>query len=66
MPFLQFTISHMAGNHLANPIGESSKIVPTFTENCREHPLQRHVIRDSIKCTFPLAQRGQITPSGHR
>ena len=35
-PFLQFTKSHITGNHLSRPRGESSKIVPTFRENfCR-------------------------------
>jgi hypothetical protein len=33
MPFLQFTISHIAQSHLSRPMGESSKMVPTFSEN---------------------------------
>ena len=33
MPFLQFTISHMAVSHLSRPSGESSKMVPVFSEN---------------------------------
>ena len=35
IPFLQFTITHTAGSHFCNGIGESSKMLPTFTENCR-------------------------------
>ena len=34
-PFLQFTISHIAQNHLSRPIGESSNTVPTLSENLR-------------------------------
>ena len=33
MPFLQFESSHMAGSHLSRPMGESSKMVPTLSEN---------------------------------
>ena len=33
MPFLQFTSIHMTGSHLSKPSGESSKMVPTFSEN---------------------------------
>jgi hypothetical protein len=32
IPFLQFTTCHSAGSHLFKPIGESSKIVPVFSE----------------------------------
>src|ERR1017187_2981925 len=35
MPFLQFTRSLKAGSHLSSPMGESSKIVPVFSENLR-------------------------------
>ena len=35
MPFLQLAISHRASSHLSRPSGESSKMVPTLTENCR-------------------------------
>ena len=34
MPFLQFTICHMAISHLSRPMGESSKMVPVFKVNC--------------------------------
>src|SRR5712692_317953 len=33
MPFLQLASIHITGNHLSRPIGESSKIVPTFRLN---------------------------------
>ena len=33
IPFLQFTISHIAVSHLSRPIGESSMMVPVFKEN---------------------------------
>ena len=33
-PFLLFEISHSAGSHLVSDTAESSKIVPTLTENC--------------------------------
>ena len=33
MPFLAFAISQTQGSHLSSPRAESSKIVPTFTEN---------------------------------
>ena len=34
-PFLQFAKSHIAVNHLSRPIGESSNMVPTLSENFR-------------------------------
>src|SRR2546422_9000686 len=40
MPFLELASIHTAGSHFSNPIGLSSKIVPSFTENCR--PQSRH------------------------
>lgn len=33
-------------------LGESSKIVPTLTLNCFLQPLQRQMLRDSMKCTL--------------
>jgi len=33
IPFLQLTSSHNAANHLSNPSGESSKMVPVLSEN---------------------------------
>ena len=40
MPFLQLATIHIAGSHLSRPMGESSKMVPTLTENCLRHPRQ--------------------------
>ena len=34
-PFLQLVIIQTVGNHLSKPSGESSKIVPVFSENFR-------------------------------
>ena len=39
MPFFELAISHTAGSHLSSPSAESSKIVPTFTDDCRLHAL---------------------------
>src|SRR5471030_1181494 len=33
MPFLQLTISHAATSHFSSAMGESSKMVPVFSEN---------------------------------
>jgi hypothetical protein len=47
-PFLELAISQIAGSHLSKPSGESSKIVPTFTEYCFLHALhfqRRRVVR---------------------
>ena len=33
MPFLELAISQMAGSHLSKPRDESSKMVPTLSEN---------------------------------
>lgn len=69
MPFLAFTISHIAIIHFDNLIGESSKIVPTLTENCFLHSLFLHcqTFRDSINVLLSLSHRGQIAlPSFQR
>src|SRR5437867_7250554 len=66
MPFLELAMSQTAGSHLSSPSAESSKIVPTLTENCRLHALHfqmRRVVR--YECSLP-SQRGQIGPSGQR
>ena len=34
IPFLQLTSIQRAASHLSSEIGESSKMVPTLTENC--------------------------------
>src|SRR5438552_905122 len=65
-PFLQFTIIHSAASHLSRPMGESSKMVPTLTENCflqLRHFQIRRVERNEVS---PLSQRTQRTPSGQR
>src|SRR5437016_2897272 len=66
MPFLELAVSHTAGSHLSNPSGESSKIVPSLTENCflqLLHFQSRRVLM--YECSLP-SQRGQTGPSGHR
>src|ERR1017187_9407700 len=49
----------MVTSHLAKPIGLSSKIVPTLTENCLRHPRQVQSIRDWINDTRVHVHRGQ-------
>src|ERR1700681_62956 len=69
MPFLALITSHMPTSHLSSPIGLSSMIVPTFTENCLrgEHALQVQTRRLAVNETCEEPQRGQITlPSGQR
>lgn len=39
MPFFALAMHHTATNHLSRPSGLSSKIVPTFVENCLRHSL---------------------------
>src|ERR1700688_5142825 len=68
MPFLQLAIIQTAVSHLSRPIGESSKMVPTLTENClwgclALHSHRRRVLRNR---TSLLPQVGQETPSGQR
>src|SRR5438270_9911871 len=68
MPFLQFDASHIAGSHLSKPIGESSKIVPTFAENfcfgCGVRHFQTFAFSRNV--TLCELQRGQRTPLGQR
>src|SRR5438128_8254361 len=66
MPFLELTSDQSAGSHLSNPMGLSSKIVPSFTENCR--PQSRHFqMRRVLRKPGSLAsQAGQVTPFGQR
>src|SRR6266550_7300467 len=66
MPFLLFASIQSAGSHLSSPIGLSSKIVPSFTENCR--PQSRHFqMRRVLRKPGSLAsQAGQVTPLGQR
>jgi hypothetical protein len=67
-PFLVLASSQKAGSHFVNGIGESSKIVPTRTENCRLHSLQHHFFRVASACTSaePHPWRGHATPLGQR
>ena len=60
-PFLQLQTIQKAVIHLSMPRGESSKIVPTFTENCFLQPLQNHIRRVRRNECSVLLQRGQIT-----
>jgi hypothetical protein len=46
--FFELEMSHMAGSHMSNPIGESSKMVPTLTKSSRVeavHFQMRRVVR---------------------
>src|SRR5216117_80130 len=66
MPFLLLASIQSAGSHLSRPMGLSSKIVPSFTENCR--PQSRHFqMRRVLRKPGSLAsQAGQVTPLGQR
>src|SRR5579871_689860 len=66
MPFLQLTSIQSAGSHLSRPMGESSKIDPTLTENCFSQARHFQIIRVFRKVTSLLSQCGQVTPSGQR
>ncbi len=58
----------MAGSHLVNGIGLSSKIVPTFAVKSRLQSLQRNLRRfgSAWIAAEPQPWRGQATPLGHR
>src|SRR6266480_2447025 len=66
MPFLLLASIQSAGSHLSNPIGLSSKIVPSLTENCRPHSRHFQMRRVLRKPGFPASQAGQVTPFGQR
>src|SRR5213076_1218010 len=69
IPFLALAISQKADSHLSSAIGESSKTVPTFTENCCFSCFALHfqILRVDKKKTFSEPQRGHLTtPSGQR
>jgi hypothetical protein len=68
MPFLQFTICHIAISHLSKPMGDSSMIVPVFKVNCGASCFARQCQRlyFSRNSTSLLPQRGQMTPFGQR
>src|SRR5256884_7644019 len=66
MPFLLLASIHSAGSHLSNPMGLSSKIVPSFTENCRPHSRHFQMRRVLRKPGSLASQAGQSTPAGQR
>src|SRR5262245_23649268 len=69
MPFLQFVICQTASSQDLSAIGESSKIVPTLTENCRLGCFFLHSKRRTVARYRGLGslQTGQVTtPSGQR
>src|SRR6266567_6035005 len=66
MPFLLFANIHSAGSHLSRPIGLSSKIVPSFTENCRPHSRHFQMRRVLRKPGSFASHAGQVTPLGQR
>src|SRR5947208_3885952 len=66
MPFLLLASIHSAGSHLSNPMGLSSKIVPSLTENCRPHSRHFQMRRVLRKPGSLASQAGQVTPVGQR
>src|SRR5213082_2324233 len=66
MPFLALASSHSVGSHLSKPSGESSKIVPTFIENCLRDARHFQIRRERRKEGFSALQCGQRTPLGQR
>ncbi len=68
IPFRSPASIHMAGSHLSKPMGESSKIVPTFTLDCFLQSLHCHMRRVLMKPTLaePQPIRGQAGPFGNR
>src|SRR5271168_3751585 len=64
-PFLQFVSSHIAVSHLSRPMAESSKMVPTLTENCLRHARQVHINRVLRNDSFLPWHRGHSGPFGH-
>src|SRR5262245_31923955 len=69
MPFLQLEICQTPSSQDLSGIGESSKIVPTLTENCRLGCFWRHSNRRWLARYRGLGwlQIGQVTtPSGQR
>ena len=56
---------HIAQSHLSSPIAESSKIVPTLTENCLRQARQVHISRVLRNDSFLPWQRGHSGPFGH-
>src|SRR2546426_8209286 len=66
MPFLLLASIQSAGSHLSRPMGLSSKIVPSFTENCRPHSRHFQMRRVLRKPGSLASQAGQGTPLGPR
>src|SRR5213595_1455718 len=66
MPFLLLASIHRAGSHLSNPMGLSSKIVPSLTENCRPHSRHFQIRRGWREPGALPSQAGQVTPLGQR
>src|SRR5580693_2836320 len=66
MPFLQLASIHIAVSHLSRPIGESSKIVPTLTENCLWQSRHFHISRVLRNDSRRRRHFGQKGPYGQR
>src|SRR5207245_10764283 len=66
MPFLLLASIQRAGSHLSSPMGLSSKIVPSFTENCRPHSRHFQMRRVLRKPGSLASQAGHVTPLGQR
>src|SRR5213593_1186107 len=66
MPFLELASIHSAGSHLSSPMGLSSKIVPSFTENCRPQSRHFQMRRVFKKPGSRASHAGQVTPAGQR
>ena len=70
MPFLQLAISQMARSQDFSAIGESSKMVPTLTENCRLRvlgtALKPTLFRQLTRLWYGRMYGHETTPSGQR
>src|SRR2546430_1133000 len=66
MPFLLLASIQSAGSHLSSPMGLSSKIVPSLTENCRPHSRHFQMRRVLRKPGSLPSHAGQVTPFGQR
>src|SRR2546426_11985610 len=66
MPFLLFASIHSAGSHLSSPMGLSSKIVPSLTENCRPQSRHFQMRRGLRKPGVRASHAGQGAPFGQR
>src|SRR2546430_15693840 len=62
MPFLLLASIQSAGSHLSNPMGLSSKIVPSFTENCRPHSRHFQMRRGLWEPGLPASLGGDVGP----